>query len=100
VDLRHHRLGHLFEQVGGLDAGAAEGAQVLGTGQAGELEDVDSGAERGAFAAQDHAMHIRFVGGLAGRLAQREHEIPVEGVALLRPIEDQVTDPAVVLDAD
>ena len=100
MDLRHHRLGHLLEQVGGLDAVAAEGAQVLRPGEPGQLEDVDARAERRAFAAQHHAMDLMVVGRLAGRLPQREHEITVEGVALLRPVEDQMADPAVVLDAD
>ena len=68
-------------------------------GQPGQLEDVDAGAERGALAAQHHAMDVVVVGRLAGRLAQRQHQIPVEGVALLRPVQDQMTDPAVVLDA-
>jgi hypothetical protein len=99
VDLRHHRLGHLLEQVGRLDAVAAEGAQVLGPGEPGQLEDVDAGAERGALAAQHHAVHLVVVGRLPGGLPQREHQIPVEGIAFLRPIEDQVADPAVVLDA-
>ena len=75
VDLRDHRLGHLLEQVGGLDAVAPEGAQVLVPGEAAELEDVDAGAERGALAAQHHAVDVGVVGRLARRLAQREHEI-------------------------
>ena len=52
-----------------------------------------------ALAAQHHAVHVVVVGGLAHRLAQRQHEIVVEGVALVRPVEDQVPDPTVVLDA-
>ena len=60
-----------------------------------ELEDVDAGAERGALAAQHHAVDVVVVGGLARGLAQREHEIAVEGVALLGPVEDQMPDPPV-----
>ena len=40
-----------------------------------ELEDVDARAERGALAAQHHAVDVVVVGGLAGRLPQREHQI-------------------------
>ena len=44
-------------------------------GQAAQLEDVDAGAERGALAAQHHAMDLVVVGRLAGRLAQRQHQL-------------------------
>ena len=52
-------FGHLLEQVHHLDAVAPERAQVLRAGQASQLEYVDAGAERGAFAAHHHALDAR-----------------------------------------
>jgi hypothetical protein len=97
VDHADRRLGHLLGEIPGLQAGAAEGSQVVRRlGEGGERAEVHAGGEHRAGAADDHATHRRIGGGLAQRFAGGDHQLPVEGIALLRPVEHDVADGAVV----
>ena len=97
VDHADRRLGHLLGEVPGVEAGAAERAQVLGRlGQGGQRAEVHAGGEHRAGAADHDAAHRRFGGRLAQRLAGRDHQLAVERVALLRPVQHDVADGSVV----
>src|SRR5207248_2771139 len=97
VNRRHRWLLHLLEQVRRLDADMAERPQgVRLPRKPPELDDVDPRAERQAVPAKHHRMDVRGIGGLAGGVAKRTDQRGVDRVSLLRPIENQVSDVAVV----
>ena len=58
----------------------------------GERAEVHPGGEHRAVAADDDAADVRVVGRRAQRGARREHQLVVERVALLRPVQDDVAD--------
>ena len=64
---------------------------------AGERAEVHARGEHRALAAQHHAVDRRVVGRGAQRLADGEHQLPVERVALLGAVEDDVADGAAVV---
>ena len=101
VDLADRRLGHLLEQVPGVEDRAAVLAQAVGVGcERGERLQVHAAGEQRAGAAHDDAQHVGVGrGGLEG-LAQAEDQLIVEGVALLGAVEDDVAHRAAVLGQD
>jgi hypothetical protein len=101
VDLADDRLGHLFADVGAVEEHFSERAQHAGrASRFCELNEVDARGEHRSFAAQHHAVNRRLRGGLAQRRAEREQQLLVHRVALLRAVEDHVPDVAVVLGED
>jgi hypothetical protein len=101
VDLGHGRLGHLLQQVPGLEDRAAEAAQGRGLG--GELPegaDVHPAGEHRPRAPQHQRLDLRIGRGCGEGLAEGLDELPVERVALLGTVEDDVADGAAVLRDD
>ena len=93
LDLADDGLGHLLGEVPRLQAGAAERPQPLGRRrERGERAEVHARGEHRAVAADDDAADVRVVGGGAQRRARGEHQLVVERVALLRPVQDDVAD--------
>ena len=97
VDRADDRLGHLLGQVPRLEAVAPERAQVLGRrAQRAERPEVHARREERPRAAHDHHADGRVLGGGPQRGARGQHELVVERIALLRPVEDEVADGAVI----
>ena len=72
-------------------------AQLLGRrAQRAERAEVHARREQRPGAAHDHHADARVVGGGAQRGARGQHELVVERIALLRPVEDEVADGAVI----
>ena len=91
------RLGHLLREVPRLEAGAPERAQALGRRrERGQRAEVHARREHRAVAAHDDAAHGGIVGRRPQRRARGEHQLVVEGVALLGPVEDDVADGTVI----
>jgi hypothetical protein len=101
VDLADRRLGHLLEQVPPGEQRPAEGAQAAGVlREIAQVVEVHPGREHRALAAHHHDAHLGVGGrGLDGG-AELSDQVAVEGVALLRTVEDEVADRAAVLCAD
>jgi hypothetical protein len=98
LDLADHRLGHLLGEIPCLQAGAAERPQPLRRRrERGERGEIHARGEHGAVAADDDAADVRVLGGGPQRGARRDHQLVVERVALLRPVEDDVTDRTAIL---
>ena len=97
VDRADDRLGHLLREVPRVEAVAPERAQPLRrAAQRAERPEVHPGREERPRAAYDDHAHRGVVGGGAQRGARGQHELVVERVALLRPVEDDVADGAVI----
>ena len=89
-----HRFAHSRKTV----AKRTQHARLAGEG--GQLAEVDAGGEDGAFAAQDHAVHLAVVGGVAQSVCERPQQLLVHRVALLRAVQDDVADRAAVFGDD
>jgi hypothetical protein len=99
VDLADRGLRHLLEQVPPGEQRSPEAAQAARVlGQVAQVVEVHARREHRPFAAHHHHAHVVVAGGRLHGGAQLGDRLPVERVALLGPVENEMTDRSAILD--